>query len=138
MRPLQVQLVREPNKNPGPQLGDRTTTANWIRNNTDLATSDREMFICLHLNVRHHVISWEVVSMGTLTAAIVHPREVFKAAILSNAAAVIVAHNHPSGDTSPSNEDFAISDRLRRAGEILGIELIDHLVITHDNYATCA
>ena len=67
--------------------------------------------------------------MGSLTAALVHPREVFKAAILSNAAALILVHNHPSGDPTPSAEDRAITERLRQVGELVGIRVLDHVVI---------
>ena len=68
--------------------------------------------------------------MGTLDASLVHPRDVYKAACLSNAAALIVAHNHPSGDPTPSGEDRALSDRLRQAGELLGVDLLDFVIVT--------
>ena len=70
------------------------------------------------------------VSIGSLSTSIVHPREVFKAAILMGAANIILAHNHPSGDPSPSKEDIEITQRLAKAGEILGIEVLDHLILT--------
>ncbi len=68
--------------------------------------------------------------MGTLDASLVHPRDVFKAACLSNAAALVIAHNHPSGDPTPSGEDRALSDRLRQAGELLGVTLLDFVIVT--------
>ena len=90
---------------------------------------DREQFVMMVLDAKHHAIGINVVSVGSLTVSIVHPREVFKPAILLNAAAVIVAHNHPSGDTTPSEEDHALTKRLQKAGKCLGIPLLDHLVL---------
>jgi DNA repair protein RadC len=76
------------------------------------------------------VIALHVVSIGTLNASLVHPREVFKAALLTNAAGLILAHNHPSGDPTPSPDDRALVSRLRQAGDILGVELLDALIVT--------
>ena len=90
---------------------------------------DREQFFAVFLDGRNRVTGFEVISTGSLGASIVHPREAFKLALLHNAAAVIFAHNHPSGDPSPSPEDVRITDRLRRAGETLGIPVLDHVVI---------
>jgi len=100
----------------------------------ELKNSDREKFICMHFNVKNQIISYEVVSMGSLNSSIVHPREVFKAVILANAASVLFMHNHPSGDTTPSMDDIEITKRLCRAGEILGIQVLDHLIITRNNH----
>lgn len=88
----------------------------------------REHFLTLYLDGRHRPIAHQVVSVGTATASLVHPREVFQPAVLAGATAVIVGHNHPSGDTSPSAEDRTVTRRLARAGEILGIRLLDSLV----------
>ena len=84
----------------------------------------------LHLDARNRPISGEVTSVGTLTGALVHPREVFKSAILQNAAGIIAGHNHPSGDWSPSREDRELKSRLAAAAEILGIPLLEFLVVT--------
>jgi len=100
----------------------------------ELRSSDREKFICMHFNVKNQIISYEVVSMGSLTSSIVHPREVFKAAILANAASVLFMHNHPSGGLEPSIDDIEITNRLCKAGGILGIDILDHLIITRDGY----
>lgn len=91
---------------------------------------DREQFVCVMVNARQQVIGVNVVSVGTLTASLVHPRECFKPAILANAAAVIVAHNHPSGQVQPSPEDRETTSRLVRAGRLLGIEVLDHVIWT--------
>ncbi len=100
----------------------------------DLLKSDREKFICIHLNVKNQLISFEVVSTGSLTSSIVHPREVFKAAILANAAALVFIHNHPSGDPKPSLDDIEITKRLEKAGNLLGIEVLDHVIIGRDGF----
>ena len=90
---------------------------------------DREHFVVLLLDIKNKVIGINTVSIGNLDTAIAHPREVFKPAILSNAASILLAHNHPSGDPEPSREDVAITTRLVEAGKILGIDVIDHLIL---------
>jgi DNA repair protein RadC len=90
---------------------------------------DREGFAVVHLNARHEPMSVEVVSVGSLNAAIVHPREVFKGAILAGAASIILGHNHPSGDAEPSGEDLSITRRLVQVGELVGIGVLDHVII---------
>jgi len=89
----------------------------------------KEHFISLLLDTRNRVMKMQTVSVGSLDASIVHPREVFKDAIAASAASVIVAHNHPSGDPTPSAEDRKVTARLVEAGQILGIEVLDHLII---------
>jgi len=100
----------------------------------DLLKADREKFICIHLNIKNQIISFEIVSTGSLTSSIVHPREVFKAAILANAASLVFLHNHPSGDPNPSMDDIIITKRLAKAGKLLGIEVLDHIIIAKDGY----
>ena len=90
---------------------------------------DREQFIIACLNTKNEPTNISVVSVGTLNKAIVHPREVFKTAILSNAAGIMAFHNHPSGETTPSQQDIQLTHRLVEAGELLGIKLLDHLII---------
>lgn len=90
---------------------------------------DRERFLALYLDSRHRVQAVETVSIGSLNASLVHPREVFKPAIALSAAAVIVAHNHPSGNASPSGDDLDLTARLDRCGDLLGVALLDHLVV---------
>ena len=96
---------------------------------SELGGLDREHFLALHLDSRHRVLAVETVSVGTLNASLVHPREVFRAAIALQAAAVLVAHNHPSGCPQPSADDLELTRRLARCGNLLGIELLDHLVV---------
>jgi DNA repair protein RadC len=99
-----------------------------------LQDKDREYLIVLSLDTKNKVNALSVVSIGSLNSSIVHPREVFKIAILSNAASIIISHNHPSGDTTPSTEDLNITKRLKECGKILGIDLIDHIIIGNEKY----
>jgi DNA repair protein RadC len=94
-----------------------------------LADVDREYFVVLMLDQKNKVIGINTVSIGSLTASVVHPRECFKPAILSNAAAIILAHNHPSGQPQPSQEDRVLTVRLVAAGKLLGISVLDHVII---------
>ena len=96
----------------------------------------REHFVCLFLNIKNKVLAQETISIGTLDASLVHPREVFRAAIRHGCAAVICIHNHPSGDPTPSHEDIAITRRLMEAGELVGIEVLDHIVIGDKRYVS--
>ncbi len=95
---------------------------------------DREHFWRLDLDSRNRFLGYELVSVGSLDASIVHPREVFKGALLNNAARVIVAHNHPSQDLRPSRADRQVTGRLFLAGYLLGIELADHLIVSENRY----
>jgi DNA repair protein RadC len=93
---------------------------------------DREQFLVCGLDAKHSIIGVNIVSIGSLTLAIVHPREVFKPLILMNAVAWICAHNHPSGDTAPSQEDLVLTSRLKEGADLLGISLLDHLILTEE------
>lgn len=103
---------------------------------TYLDGADREHFIVLLLNAKHRVIGVNTVSIGGLTSSMVHPREVFKPAIVASAAAVIVAHNHPSGDPEPSRDDILITEQLRAAGRLMGIEVLDHIIIGEPGFVS--
>jgi len=94
----------------------------------------REHFLVLSLDTRNHLINIQTISIGSLDSSIVHPREVFKEAISSTAASVIFVHNHPSGDPTPSEDDIKLTKRLVEAGEILGIEVLDHIIICDKDY----
>ncbi|ADL12098.1 RadC family protein [Acetohalobium arabaticum] len=99
-----------------------------------LSFLEKEHFVTLLLNTKNEIISIEDISIGSLSNSIVHPREVFKPAIRRSSAAVILAHNHPSGNPEPSKEDIDITQRIKKAGKILGIEVLDHLVIGNKDY----
>jgi DNA repair protein RadC len=95
----------------------------------ELRYLQKEHFVCLFLNTKNHVVAQETLSMGSLNASIVHPREVFRAAIKRSSASIICVHNHPSGDPTPSPEDIQLTHRLVEAGSIIGIEVLDHIII---------
>ncbi|MDA8212555.1 MAG: DNA repair protein RadC [Clostridia bacterium] len=97
---------------------------------------DREQFRTVLLNTKNQVLETEVVSVGSLSSSIVHPREVFKNPIKKSAAALILVHNHPSGDPTPSREDIEVTNRLAEAGKILGIEILDHIIIGDNKYSS--
>jgi DNA repair protein RadC len=92
----------------------------------------KENFVMLSLDTRNNLIKKSGISIGTLNASIVHPREVFKEAIQCSAASIIIAHNHPSGDVNPSDEDIEMTKRLKEAGKILGIEILDHIIVARN------
>lgn len=115
-----------------PSITSPDEIAKLIRSH--IAEYKKEHFILVSFDTRNRVIEVDKVSVGTLTASLVHPREVFKDAIRRHAASIIVAHNHPSGDTEPSEEDIKITKRLSEAGRIMGIELLDHIIITNNHY----
>jgi DNA repair protein RadC len=102
----------------------------------DLRTEQREHFTALYLNARHQVMKRHTVSIGTLTASLVHPREVFGPALRLRAAAVVVVHNHPSGDPEPSPEDCALTERLKEGAKLLGVDLLDHVVVASGGYVS--
>jgi len=95
---------------------------------------DREHFIAITLDGSSRVINTHIISIGTLNQSLVHPREVFYPAIKDKAAAIIIAHNHPSGQLSPSQADNRVTTRLKEAGNLIGIEVLDHIILTPDGY----
>jgi len=127
MSRVRWQMVREdgPEAEPFKDAGDVATYL--IRQG--YADRDREAFIVLLLDVKHRVIAEEVVTIGILDGSLIHPREVFKAAVAGGAAAIIIAHNHPSGDPKPSGQDAEVTKRLCKAGEVLGIPVVDHVIV---------
>lgn len=93
-----------------------------------------EYFYLLCLNTKNQITNISEVSHGSINASIVHPRDVFKRALVANSNAIILVHNHPSGNTSPSNEDINITNRLIECGNMLGVKVLDHIIIGHDDY----
>jgi DNA repair protein RadC len=126
---FRIALVREPGVKLAerPQLRDARAAAPMLAEY--IGEADREVFVVAFLTVRHRVLGLHTVSVGCLTSAVVHPREIFKPAILAGCAALLLAHNHPSGDPDPSAEDIALTRRLAAAGTLLGIEILDHLIL---------
>lgn len=125
---VRVQMVREGRfpGHPGP-VRNSSDAAEILR--SYLAGADREYFVVLLLDQKHRINGLNLVAVGTQAMAVVHPREVFKPALLGAAAATILSHNHPSGDPDPSREDVELTRRLVSAGELLGIDVLDHIVI---------
>lgn len=99
-----------------------------------IGDATKENFVVILLNNKNMMISWETVSVGTISETILHPREIFVAAIRELASSIIVAHNHPSGVLHPSKEDIAATNRLKEVGAIVGIELLDHVIVGTDSY----
>jgi len=104
----------------------------------ELAAADREMLVSIMLTTSNHVIGVETVSIGTLNSSPTSPREIFKSAILANAFGIILCHNHPSGDLTPSTHDRRLTNMLREAGKLLGIKVIDHVIVSHQGFMSFA
>jgi DNA repair protein RadC len=102
----------------------------------ELRFLSQEHFVCLYLNTKNQVMHKQTVFIGSLNASIVHPREVFKEALRRSAASLICVHNHPSGDPTPSREDIEVTRRLVECGQMLGIEVLDHLIIGEKKYVS--
>jgi DNA repair protein RadC len=117
---------------PRPVVDGARTAAGLVP--ADVRCARKEHFLVLCLNARRQLLKLETVSVGTLSASLVHPREVFAPAIAAGAAAVVAVHNHPSGDPAPSAEDREATRRLQRAGELLGIPLADHVVVSESSF----
>ncbi len=92
-----------------------------------LKNETREQLITLHLDTKNRLLCIDLVSVGTMSNSLIHPREVFKTALISSAASIVAVHNHPSGDPTPSRDDIAVTERLKKAGELIGIDLLDHI-----------
>jgi DNA repair protein RadC len=105
-----------------------------ILKSEDPIDQDKEHFWSIGLNNRNQIVYIELVSLGTLNSSLVHPRETFRLAIMKGVASIMVAHNHPSGDTTPSMEDILLTKRLNEAGKIIGIDLIDHIIISKTSF----
>ncbi|MDZ5470815.1 DNA repair protein RadC (plasmid) [Bacillus sp. 31A1R] len=108
--------------------------ANYVMH--DMRFLSQEHFVCIYLNTKNQVLHKKTVFIGSLNASIVHPREVFKEAFRRSAASIICAHNHPSGDPTPSREDIEVTKRLLECGKLLGIDLLDHIIIGENKFVS--
>ena len=117
----------------GPVLTRPEDVFEWC---ADMRCADRERFVGIYLDARHRVLRRYTVSVGTLTASLVHPREVFAPALRVRAAALVVVHNHPSGDPEPSPEDCALTERLKDGARLLGVDLLDHVVVARGGFVS--
>lgn len=127
MNPASLELVTKNAK-------VKISRAEDVFNTVVFPTTEQECFIVLLLNTKNVLIEQHLVSIGTINSALVHPREVFKEAIRKNAANIILVHNHPSGDPEPSDEDHQITVQMTKAGKLLGIPVLDHVVIGDGRY----
>lgn len=129
-----VRVVREQPELPFPK--PRISEPDDVRAllQRQLAYQDREIFVIVVLDARNQVIGVNTVSIGSVSASIVHPRETFRPAILMGASSLVLAHCHPSGDPSPSKDDIELTRRLVKGGEILGIEVLDHIIIADSSF----
>ena len=134
----ELRLIRERRTGYGPSRMITNSNAVYAAFRERAERRDREEFLILPVDSKNKPLGFHVVSVGSLSASLVHPREVFKVAILANAAAVIAVHNHPSGDPRPSAEDRALTRKLKAAGEILGIALLDHVIIGAESFHSFA
>jgi len=100
----------------------------------DIKDWSKEVFVVFNVNAQHRIISREIVSIGTLDSVLIHPREIFRTAILKNAKSIIISHNHPSGDLNPSEEDITVTKELKKAGKILDIQLLDHVIVSKNGH----
>lgn len=114
-----------------PTINDAQDAADQL---SDIRLNKKEHFVVLYLNARNQIIHKETISIGSLNASLVHPREVFEPAIRVCAAQIILAHNHPSGDSDPSDADIVITKRIVEAGRLLGIDVIDHIIVTKSSF----
>jgi len=128
---VNIRMVREGRIQYGPRSIESAQDAVEIFTQL-MEDADRESVWLACLNAKNKIIAFNCVSVGHLTGSLMHPREVFKAAILANASAIIIAHNHPSGDPAPSREDATMTRRLADAGELLSIRVLDHIIIGAD------
>lgn len=120
-------LLEHQLREPGVPFLSASTTRDWLRLN--LACQEREMFVVLWLDNQHRLISHDTLFIGTINSITVHPREVVKSGLKNNAAAAVLAHNHPSGEAEPSQADRLMTERLKQALELVDIRLLDHLVV---------
>lgn len=129
---IRLALIRESSKDPLPvwSPSDMEKFVEPLRHYSE------ERFVAFHLDARSRVAGYHIVSHGTVSSALVHPREVFKAALLNNSYALIVAHNHPAGSLTPSPEDLETTEKLIKAGDLLGVLLIDHIIVSSNGISS--
>ena len=128
---VNIRLVKEPSLYSEKILDSPQTVVELMAK--ELAQYDREVFCVLNMKNNGQVINMNMVSVGSINASLVIPREVFKSSILANASAIIGLHNHPSGNVNPSKEDMLVTRKLQQCGQLLGIELLDHIIVGGTN-----
>lgn len=129
---MRLALIKEPGGNPLP-INCPDDVEKFVE---PLRHYSEEYFVCFHLTARNEVCNYQIVSQGSLSASLVHPREVFKCALIANSHAIIVAHNHPGGSLTPSREDLEITETLIKAGDLLGVKVIDHIIVSSNGLSS--
>ena len=99
-----------------------------------IGNKKQEHFLVIYLNTKNYIIGYKILYVGTINASLVDPKEIYKEAILKSANKIIVAHNHPSGDTAPSNADIEVTEKIKKIGHLMNIELIDHLIVSNRGF----
>ena len=127
-----VYLVRENQGDEVVEINDSSAVYELVKD--ELISADREMLLSVMITTKNHLIGVETVSIGSISATTMLPRDVFKSSILANAVAIILCHNHPSGSLDPSNADIQMTKQLIEAGELLGIKMLDHLIVSDKGY----
>lgn len=133
---VSTHLVRESVTCESDSVSTPEDAARIVRDLFDFDHLDREQFVALAMNTKNRIVGAWVVSVGSLNASIVHPRELFKPAVMLSAASMVIAHNHPSGDPTPSGADIQLTRRLVKGGDVLGIEVLDHVVVGNESIAS--
>lgn len=123
---MRLALIKEPGTNPLP-VNCPKDLEKFVE---PLRHYSEEYFIAFHLSATNTICNYQVISHGSLSASLVHPREVFKGALIANSHALIVAHNHPGGSLTPSREDLETTETLIKAGDLLGVKVIDHIIVS--------
>ncbi|MBT9258618.1 MAG: DNA repair protein RadC [Clostridiales bacterium] len=121
-------------RQPGLPVQSPADVAAWLQ--PQLGHLAQEQVVVIWLDARHRILGHETVSVGSLQEALVYPREIFRGALIRHAAAVIVAHNHPSGDPTPSREDWTVTQRMVEAGQVVGVEVLDHIIVAADSFVS--
>ncbi|MDI3269833.1 MAG: DNA repair protein RadC [Bacillota bacterium] len=119
---------------PGLPIQSPADVAAWLQ--PQLGHLAQEQVVVLWLDAKHRVLGHETVSVGSLQEALAYPRDIFRGALIRHAAAVIVAHNHPSGDPTPSPEDWSMTQRMREAGRVVGVEMLDHIIVAAESFVS--
>lgn len=129
---MRLALIKEPGGKPLP-IGCPDDLERFVE---PLKHYSEEYFVAFHLDAKNAVTGYHVVSHGTVSSSLVHPREVFKAALLANSHALIVAHNHPAGSLTPSAEDLEVTETLIKAGKLMGVQVIDHIIVSSNGLSS--
>jgi DNA repair protein RadC len=127
------ELIHEYNKGEEPKI---STAEDIYKECKEILNMSKEVMVAFYLDTKSKVMAREIISVGILNASLIHPREVFRSAIFCNANSIIIAHNHPSDDHTPSGSDTEVTKLLFKAGELLGIELLDHVVVSTSGYTS--